>query len=346
MPAAPELSVVICAWRPEGALPGAVESLAAQDLPADAFEIIIVDNSPTGTLRATADAAARQVPARVRWVQEPRPGAAWARNGGIAAARGEIIAFLDDDARAEPGWARLLLAAFREVPEADGIGGAIVLEDFEPPAWWRREYDEACGALAYGARRRRIGYPRYPYAGNQAFRRDVFPWVGLFSPELGPVGTRHLDGEEIELCVRLERAGGRLYYDPAVRVFHQVAPGRLSRRFVWHKGFQHGRSMAMIEARHFGRRFALWRSLGRRDLLARRRRAFGTSAGAGGDLEPWLNVLASDAQGLHLKVLAQGLGYASQTFLQESWKPREFVVPRAVNSGDVSTSPSPEPTAK
>jgi GT2 family glycosyltransferase len=202
------------------------------------------------------------------------------------------------------------------------------------PSWWKRAFNESCGELDYGPRRQRIGYPRYPYAGNLAFRRSALSRAGRFSVHLGPVGRRHLDGEEFELCLRVERQGGAIYFDPAIPVHHAVSPQRLTRRFVVHKGFYHGRSMAMVEASHFGRRFALWRSVElRRDLGRRRTKAFTRTADATGadhaerSIDRWLATTAMPQQGgLTLKVLAQGTGYLYQVVAHELWR-RDPILP-------------------
>jgi len=324
----PRLSVVICTWNPSAeGLGRALESLERQSLESSAYEVLVVDNGSIQRGRAMVAARAEHTSLRLRYVHEPTLGASAARNRGVLESRGEVVAFLDDDARADVRWASFILQAYAELPDADCVGGRILLDGCGPaPSWWRASFNEACGELDYGPRRVRVGYPRYPYAGNLSFRRSVFAKVGYFSPALGPVGRRHLDGEEFEQCLRIERAGGEIFFDPALVVTHVVSHDRLSRRFVMHKGFYHGRSMALIEAGSFGRRFALWRSIPvRRDLVRRRHVALGRGEdgnGVAGSVDDWLVLRARQEErlGANIKLLAQGLGYGYQTLVHELWR--------------------------
>jgi GT2 family glycosyltransferase len=198
------------------------------------------------------------------------------------------------------------------------------------PSWWQESFNELCGELDYGPRRVRVGYPRYPYAGNLSFRRCIFEKAGYFSPELGPVGQRHLDGEEFEQCLRIERTGGMIFFDPALKVYHRVSQDRLSRRFVFHKAFSHGRTMALIEASHFGRWFAMWRNVQvQRNLVKRRSTAFRRlkTPGVVPEIEGWLADTARRLQRpLDVRVVAQGLGYSYQMFAHELWRRRASIM--------------------
>ena len=327
----PELSVILCAWRPSPGLHEALRALEGQTLAFDEYEVIVVDNHPQARVRPLVEAFHAGSPMAVRYAHEPRLGLSAARNRGVREAHGQIIAFLDDDARAEPGWGATLLRAYDELPGAEAIGGRIQLQwPAQPPASWRAAYNELCGQLHYAPDRVRVGYPRYPYGGNSSFRRSVFLRDGLFSTQLGPVGRRPLDGEEYELYLRLERRGGQIYYEPGAVVTHVVPAGRLSRRFVMRKAFFHGRSMALIEAAYFGRRFALRRSLSLDRHPEQRRR----TAQRGGTLSqtsdagsPWLEYAALPVARPGLKALAQGLGYGWQTFGIELWRRQRAVPP-------------------
>ena len=102
------LSIVIPTNGRRSLLATAIESCLAQELPADAdFEILVVDNTPQGLSR---EMIAGRADDRLRWLHAPTPGVAEARNRGVAAARGQYIAFLDDDEEASPRWAAALLA--------------------------------------------------------------------------------------------------------------------------------------------------------------------------------------------------------------------------------------------
>ena len=315
----PRLSVVLCAWQPSFGLGRALESLAGQMLAPRQYEVLVVDNHPHGAIRAAAAQLMPAPPFHLRVVAEPELGLSAARNRGAREAQGELIAFMDDDGQADPGWASALVAAFDALPDAVCIGGPIGLDrDAAPPAWWQASFNELCGEISYGAARRKLGYPRYPYGGNIAFRRAALG-EAPFSTALGRRGEQQLAGEEFEVCLRLERAGGTIYYEPEAVMRHHLPRARYSRRFLYSRAFAHGRSMAMIEAGHFGRVFAVRRSLALDRAEAQRRR---TASRLGklptGPMDP--APAAGAAVGSGLRLLAQGLGYGCQTFGRELWR--------------------------
>ncbi len=117
------LSVVVCTYDRYGLLDQAIASLLRQDV-AD-FEIIIVDNSPNQQ-RAQEHGLRYAVRERVTYVLEPRPGLSRAQNIGVARARGSIVAFIDDDATADPGRARAIIDTFETFPGNVAVVGGIV----------------------------------------------------------------------------------------------------------------------------------------------------------------------------------------------------------------------------
>ena len=116
------LSAVICTYDRYDLLPGAVESLLEQDAPSGAIEIIVVDNSANPSRAAESARRYADLP-NFTYLVEPTPGLAHARNRGTRAARGAIVAFIDDDARAACGWARELLLAHAAYEGRAGIVG-------------------------------------------------------------------------------------------------------------------------------------------------------------------------------------------------------------------------------
>jgi glycosyltransferase involved in cell wall biosynthesis len=104
------LSAIICTYNRYELLPGAIDSLVEQDVPAGLLELIVVDNSPdqAGAARFAQRYAGLS---NLTYLVEPKPGLSNARNIRTAAALGRIVAFIDDDARACPSWAKELLDA-------------------------------------------------------------------------------------------------------------------------------------------------------------------------------------------------------------------------------------------
>ena len=92
----------------------------------------------------------------------------------------------------------------------------------------------------------------YPRGTNIAFRREAFERFGAFDPELGRAGGSLLSGEEIELCLRIERGGGKIVYVPQSRVRHAVGAERLTPDWMLARVEAGGYGQAIIEWRHHG----------------------------------------------------------------------------------------------
>jgi GT2 family glycosyltransferase len=187
--------------------------------------------------------------ANVRYIAEPAPGVAHARNAGIQAARGRLVAFMDDDAIADPGWLESLLAAFDQHRESLlAVGGPVrALWGRAPSRWLRGHLLTFLSLVDYGPEPRALRIPHEPLFGcNIALSRETALAIGGFRPSLGRVGSRLLSGDEVDLQVRLHGAGGRVYYEPKASVGHRIAAERMTRRWFLRRVFSQGVSDAVL----------------------------------------------------------------------------------------------------
>lgn len=260
---APLLTAVVCTWNRARLLEGALEALVRQDAPPP-HEIIVVDNnSPDDTAHVVARAAARH--SGVRYVREPRQGLAHARNAAIDCARGELLAFVDDDVRAAPDWMACVADAFERWPSAGCVGGPVAPHwSAPPPPWLTPEQWPPLGVQDYGPDPFRVdhGRPVCLIGANLAFRRSAIRSIGSFSSDVQRVGEGGGSTEDHEFHLRLWNAGLHGMYDPRVRVAAVVLPERLRKAHhrAWH--FDHGRHMARmrvpeLEATRAGRVFGV-----------------------------------------------------------------------------------------
>ncbi len=227
-----QVSVVIGTYDRAHLLEGALQALAAQEVPDSLkWEIVVVDNNSADATAQTVAAFSKTTPIPVRYVFERQQGVASARNRGVREARGEIIAFTDDDVLPTSDWVAQTAAAIVRW-NADGAGGRILPKwEATPPRWLTENWNlMARLAIMDFETGQLLSLPIGPkpqvWGANMAFRREALQKVGDFDPRLGVVGKKLYRGEEDDLIRRALRLGLKIAYDPALRVFHRIGPDR------------------------------------------------------------------------------------------------------------------------
>lgn len=237
------VSVIICAYSNERwqDLVDAVKSLRQQvALPREI--IVVIDHNPDLFARAHASLS----DAIVVENSEPR-GLSGARNSGIAIAQGAFVAFLDDDATAEPDWL-LQLYSLCANPKVLGVGGSVVPRWVgEQPAWFPEEFYWVIGC-SYRGLPKSLSPVRNPYGGCNCMRRDIFAEVGGFRNGLGRIGTRPLGGEETELSIRAKQRWPQhiFLYEPRAKIHHRVSASRTTLRYFLTRCYSEGLSKTAI----------------------------------------------------------------------------------------------------
>jgi GT2 family glycosyltransferase len=227
----PLVSVVVASYNAAATLDECLQSLRALRYPE--YEVIVVDDGSTDDTAAIA----RRHP--VRLLSIPHGGLSRARNAGIHAARGEIIAFLDSDARADADWLRFLVIAL-ESEKADAVGGP----NLEPP-------EAAFVARCVG---NSPGNPTHVLVGdtlaehvagcNMAFRREALQVLGGFD------ATHDAAGDDVDVCWRLLDRGSRIAFSACALVLHHRR-GTVRGFLRQQRGY--GRAESALRARHAGR---------------------------------------------------------------------------------------------
>ncbi len=216
-------SVIICAHTEERwqDLIEAVASVTNQTLPPHQI-VIAIDHNPAMLARARAQFPEATV---VENVQER--GLNGARNSGVAATTGEIVAFLDDDAIAAPDWLEQLQAAYTAI-HIVGAGGKInPLWLNGRPRWFPEEFNWVVGCT-YRGLPEQTAPVRNLIGCNMSYRRTVIEQLGGFRNGIGHVGGRPQGDDETEFCIRLRQAmpQATLLYQPQAQVSHKVPAGR------------------------------------------------------------------------------------------------------------------------
>jgi GT2 family glycosyltransferase len=227
----PFVSVVVPVLDGERTIEGCLSALLNVAYPLDRREILVVDN---GSQDRTREIVARHP---VELLLEPRRGPARARNRGIEAARGEIVAFVDADCLPTTEWLAELAKPFAQA-DVGGVAGEIV--PFPP----RRPAERHAARIRHLAQKRYLARPTFPFAvtANLAFRRDVFARIGPFDPS-SPRG-----GESTDFCTRFFRGTDqRLELAPRALVFHRH---RSTAGELFRQSWGYGRGHAYLYAKY------------------------------------------------------------------------------------------------
>ncbi|MER6751001.1 glycosyltransferase [Streptomyces fungicidicus] len=247
-PGTPGVSVVICAYtedRWEDVL-AAVASVRAQSRPA--LETLLVVDHNRALLDRLGEEYKESGDVRVLANAGPR-GLSAGRNTGIAASRGEVVAFLDDDAVAERDWLRHFAEAYDD-PRVMAVGGRTepVWASGRRPDWFPEEFDWVVGCTYRGLPGGRVRV-RNVLGGNASFRRTAFDAAGGFATGIGRDGSRRpLGGEETELCIRLSRArpDAVLLIDDRAVIHHRVPEVRERFGYFRTRTYAEGLSKALV----------------------------------------------------------------------------------------------------
>jgi GT2 family glycosyltransferase len=243
-PPLPLCSVIVPTHRRPAQLAACLESLAALDYPADRYEVVVVDDGGDTPLHALAERLNGRL--ATTWLEQKRQGPAAARNHGAARARGELLAFTDDDCRPTSGWLRRLAEEHTRASQRI-LGGhtrnALVANPFSTTSqliidagydWHNRDRDDA----------------RFLTSNNLAVPAAGFRTIGGFD-------TAFVTSEDRDLCDRWVASGRRMHYLPDAVVEHAhdlTLLGFCRQHFGYGRG---ARRFHLAHARRTGRRIRL-----------------------------------------------------------------------------------------
>jgi glycosyltransferase involved in cell wall biosynthesis len=237
------LSVVICAYTEQrwDDVLAAVRSVQQQSLPALEIILVVDHNRPLYERLVTELAGVRVVE------NQQERGLSGGKNTGVALSRGSVVAFLDDDAIAEPDWLKFMAAAYGS-PEVVGVGGTTLPRwETGRPRWFPEEFDWVVGCTFVG---REPGPVRNLLGGNATFRRRVFDVAGGFPTGIGrtALDARPLGGEETEFCIRVtQRIPDAVFlYEPRAVIHHWAPVARERFSYFRSRCYAEGLSKALV----------------------------------------------------------------------------------------------------
>ena len=239
-PEQPTTTVVICAYTMDRIteLRDAIDSVKAQDHQPD--EIVVVVDFNDDLLANLAD-----VDGIVLTPNLDTQGLSGARNTGVQVSRGELLAFLDDDAVASANWLRELIAPFGD-HTVDVTGGRAVPNWLEGrPGWFPDTFGWVIGCSFEG---QTIGEARNPIGCNMAIRRSAIERVGGFNAMVGRTATSLAGGEETQLAIQIRdtRPESRVIVLDAAEVHHAVPGSRGTWKYFLRRCLAEGSSKAVV----------------------------------------------------------------------------------------------------
>ena len=240
------ISVVLCTRNRANHLRRALESIGNLSRPCDlAWEVVVIDNDSTDDTRAVSELFLRESGINVTYVFEGRRGTSHARNAGIRAAQGDVLAFVDDDIIVDPEW------LVNIVSECIGDGTCSVLFGQTKLMW----ADQARIAIKEEPFEEIYVYPCNPAApgasNNMVVRRSILERVVGFDTSLGP-GTLLRGAEDTDFTYRVLRSGGKIKYCPRILVRHNH--DRLTRKAVQSLLLSYGRARGGFYCKYVLRR--------------------------------------------------------------------------------------------
>lgn len=252
-----KVTVILCTYNRCQSLAKALESVAGSTMPSSvAWEVLVVDNNSHDGTREVVEDFSRRDPNRFRYLFERIPGKSHALNAGIREARGDVLAFIDDDVTVGRDWLQNLTTVL-ESNKWVGVGGRILpANSFPAPPWLPLDgqYNMAGILALFDLGNKAAELDRPPFGTNMAFRKKLFEKYGGFRLDLGPIPGSELRNEDTEFGRRLLAAGEHLLYVPSAVVYHVVPENRLKKEYFLRFCFDHGRAIV----REVGKRPDIW----------------------------------------------------------------------------------------
>ena len=242
-----DISVAICTYNRADLLSGALDSICQQTLAPDRYEILVVDNASTDNTAEVVRTYQEKYPEhQLCRICEARQGTGYARNAVLKEARGDYIAYLDDDARAKSDWLETASRHLAGPMQPQCLGGPIKpFYTNEKPAWFKDQYE----SRTWGDTDRKLEYNESLSGSNVIWRKEILLLIGGFGETVGPIGEYFSVGEDTMAFRRLwqlER-DPLVIYDPALIVFHWVPQFKMKVAYILKRAFLTGQVAIQLD---------------------------------------------------------------------------------------------------
>ena len=226
------ISVIIPTFRRPDLLPLAIESLLTQKLTSAQYEIIAIDNSPEGSAMSYLLNAQTRCPVQMTVIHEPRPGVAFARNTAFEAAKGDLIAFLDDDTYGDVNWLQALLDT-RDKFNAAMVFGPTIMHANEAPFEHRAFIEKLFSRL--GSNEDELINEFGGASCSLHVRSIVFPDNPPF-----PEHTNNIGGEDDAVFNAAIKRGAKVAWSAKGKVDENLVGYRANLKYAYRRSFSYG----------------------------------------------------------------------------------------------------------
>lgn len=266
-----KVSVIVPTRDRSGLLDACLQSLTAQSLPSDDFEVVVVDNGSTDSTKQIAFGYMDRL--QLRYVVCPEPGLHAGRHAGLRLSQSGILAFCDDDIFAGPGWLSAVVQAFSDTSAVLVGGNNLPMFEARPPAWLDRWWNMPVGRgralpqlsiLDFGQGRFEVD-PRFIWGCNFCIRRDALLAAGGFHPDALPPSRLRWRGDgETHVSEWLRSKKLRGLFDSRASVHHRVPVSRMTPAYFKARSHAQGVSDSYTDIRLAGRNKSPFPTLQRR----------------------------------------------------------------------------------
>jgi glycosyltransferase involved in cell wall biosynthesis len=206
----PAVTVVVPAYGEVANVERAIRSLRHQTLPPSMFEVIVVDSFPSAAVQTLVASLGEQMPFAVECLRKRPEGPGPSRNAGARRGRAAILAFMDSDCEADPGWLKAGLAGFVDA-RVGLVQGRVMPDPKCPHQVFARSLSVEKESFIFES-------------ANVFYRREAFEAAGGFPADMAPTARRSMGGEDVILGWTVKRLGWLCRFENAALVYHAVIP--------------------------------------------------------------------------------------------------------------------------
>ncbi len=244
------VSITICTYNNARKLEAVLESLRNLICPSGlGYEILVVDNHSSDETKSVVERHQAAWGPRLRYIFEEAQGLSHARNRALREAAGDVVSYIDDDVKVDPGWLAAVATAFEEYSAAVVGGKSYLIYSWQRPTWLPEQYESLLSRLDYGDQVI-VGLDKDLFGLNFSVRKELAVQLGGFDTSLGRCRHSLGSGEESDLLHRIRQTGGLAVYEPKAVVGHVVSPERVTVRWFVKRMFAAGRDDVAIAAKN------------------------------------------------------------------------------------------------